>query len=201
MSEGQGAHLFFSTKTDISWSKIHRGNIQILKTLLRWVGEGDYADLIRPWAEMGVISGVHDSEPRTSDNGKLDAIAACWSDLTLSSDEKLVLDDTLESLQRVFKLVTAEKLEINPSILTLGWHALIPDAFGDLVEQRCPQALILVTVYCVLLKRVDDSWWIKGKAEDLLEAVRRELPEGQWDKWLEWSVDEVFGHNNCIEAG
>lgn len=62
-----------------------------------------------------------------------------------------------------------------------------------MVEERCPQALVPVAVYFILLKRLDDFWWIKGKAENLLAAVKHELHSlgGEWSRWLEWPVGEV----------
>jgi hypothetical protein len=60
-----------------------------------------------------------------------------------------------------------------------------------MVEERCPQALVIVAVYCVLLKRTGQVWWIKGKAEDLLRVVKSELVRQEWDEWLAWPVEEV----------
>jgi len=37
--------------------------------------------------------------------------------------------------------------------------------------RKCPQALVLVAVYCVLLKRIEEFWWIRGKAEKLVSGV------------------------------
>ena len=51
-----------------------------------------------------------------------------------------------------------------------------------MVEARVPEALVLLAVYCVALKRTgEDSdghgglWWIEGKGESLLRAVGREM--------------------------
>jgi len=68
-----------------------------------------------------------------------------------------------------------------------------------MVEERCPQALVLITVYCVLLKRIEEFWWIRGKAENLIDAVRRELPDLSWEKWLIWPIKEIEGHSKIDE--
>ena len=68
-----------------------------------------------------------------------------------------------------------------------------------MIEERNPQALVLVAVYCVLWKRSEKFWWIRGKAESLLAAVRRELPDSTWDKWLEWPANEIDGHGKTCE--
>tara|TARA_R110002060_G_scaffold1755_12_gene3300 strand:- start:828 stop:1025 length:198 start_codon:yes stop_codon:yes gene_type:complete len=63
-----------------------------------------------------------------------------------------------------------------------------------MVESRVPQALVLIAVYCVVLKRAEDLWWIRGKAGSLLGAVRYELGgDRRWERWLEWPTAEVNG--------
>lgn len=66
-----------------------------------------------------------------------------------------------------------------------------------MVESRIPQALVLLGAYCVLLKRMEGSWWVKGKAESLLHAVQEALPERAWDSWMVWPVREMEG--NMVE--
>jgi hypothetical protein len=51
-----------------------------------------------------------------------------------------------------------------------------------MVQERCPQALVIVAVYCILLKRNEELWWMRGKVENRLRAVRKELVSGQWDR-------------------
>jgi len=105
-----------------------------------------------------------------------------------------VLDQTLFLLRRVFVVTVADN-GIEPQAATLSWPIVIPDAYIEMVRQRNPQALVLLAHYCLLLKRVDDRWWIEGKAEELLGKIARVLvasEEGaEWERWIEWPVREV----------
>jgi hypothetical protein len=51
----------------------------------------------------------------------------------------------------------------------------MPPRFCKIVEERHSQALAIVALYCAFLKPVEELWWIKGKAENLLRAIKREL--------------------------
>lgn len=65
-----------------------------------------------------------------------------------------------------------------------------------MAEEKVPQALLLVAVYCVLLKRIEEFWWIRGKAEDLLGAVRECLDGTVWEGMMAWCVGEVEGRDD-----
>jgi hypothetical protein len=45
--------------------------------------------------------------------------------------------------------------ELSNCAATLPWRTLVPPKFCELVEQSCSQALVLVAVYCILLKLLD----------------------------------------------
>ncbi|KAL2061316.1 hypothetical protein VTL71DRAFT_7589 [Oculimacula yallundae] len=140
------------------------------------------------------------------------------SDIHLSDEDIQALDETLQTLHYIFRLPSISEprntetlfpspstsasniplpqpeFKISAGIATLSWTIFIPSHFCDMVEDRVPQALILVAVYCVVLKRAEDLWYIKGKAESLLHAVERELRlkgGGEWERWLEWPKLEV----------
>lgn len=126
-----------------------------------------------------------------SDKANIDSIAGCWIDSDLNAAQKEILEETLQTLRRVFSITTTMTIEIGEGAATMSWIILIPEAFCKMVEERMPQALVLVAVYCVLLNRLDGFWWIKGKAENLLETIRKDLPDG-WNKWLAWPTEEIL---------
>ncbi|PVH77635.1 hypothetical protein DL98DRAFT_573651 [Cadophora sp. DSE1049] len=163
----------------------------------------------------------HESIISPSDAESLEFIASCWADPSstidsdsselLSEEDIDALEETLQTLHYVFNLLALSNkpksapsssisetplppTQISASIAALSWTTLLPSRFCDMVEIRIPQAMILIAVYCVILKRAEDLWWIKGKAESLLGAVRHELGgDGRWEMWLEWPRREVYG--------
>lgn len=112
----------------------------------------------------------------------------------LPDTARSVLDHTLHMLRRVFVVVTTNEI-IEPQAATLSWPIIIPDAYIQMISNRVPQALILLAHYTVLLKRNDERWWIKSKAEELLQKIYLELqrlPDGhEWIQWIQWPLGEV----------
>ncbi|KAH7327275.1 hypothetical protein BKA65DRAFT_566658 [Rhexocercosporidium sp. MPI-PUGE-AT-0058] len=200
-----------SRNKSVPWYKIQRGGHHIVSKTYDWVSASAYHDIVGPWREINYdhIFRYPLSTPistiSSSDAHNLADITSCWSDAELSDEDIQALEETLQTLHYVFNLLSLASTssgiilptpptQISASIAALSWTTLLPSRFCDMVEDRIPQALILVAVYCVVLKRAEDLWWIKGKAESLLAAVGQELGgDGLWNKWLEWPRAEVEG--------
>jgi len=69
-----------------------------------------------------------------------------------------------------------------------------------MLEQKIPEALLLVLYYCVALKRLEHLWWVRGKAENLLNTVNAELGMG-WERWARWPMEQVLGSQAGIGSG
>jgi hypothetical protein len=92
---------------------------------------------------------------------------------------KETLEMALRALRRVFSLSNYSP-EISRHAATVSWMHLIREEFVELIEAKVPEALLLVACYCVLLKRLQNMWWLEGKAESLLASVRAALGDG-WE--------------------
>lgn len=124
----------------------------------------------------------------------LTPLALAWKSSSLCEADKSVLDETLHNLKRIFSLTSPlVQIDIGPSAATLSWIITIPERFCEMVELRVPQALVLIAVYCILLKRSERVWWISGKAESLFSMVKEQLPGSQWKPWLDWPGSVVEG--------
>lgn len=207
----KGANLFFVSKSidgntleeRVPWYKLQRGGNEVLWSAFQWVDKGYFAEVIRPWRTVAVPLMIHGPVAKSSlfspipEDPHLDAIAESWTvppcNSQLRYNDILALNETLHTLRYVFALTSRPNLEICPGIVTLSWTTLIPKRFCEMVEERIPQALLLVAVYCVLLKRIEQFWWIMGKAEDLLNAVKVTLGGTVWKAAMAWCIGEVEG--------
>ncbi|KAL2071789.1 hypothetical protein VTL71DRAFT_13024 [Oculimacula yallundae] len=203
--DGQGADLFFSTAdTEVPWYKIHRGGVEVLQQAFQWAEEGALCDMIRPLMVLKldfvpIPEASHLSQLR-DDIVKLSTIAECWISMPISDQH--TLSEALQTLRHIFTLMPqfstqAEKpLEprVSSWIATLSWTTLFPRKFCQMIDERLPQALVVVAIYCILLKRIDrkELWWIKGKAESLFGAIEKDLKGERWDVWLQWPREEIY---------
>lgn len=64
-------------------------------------------------------------------------------------------------------------------LVILAWPARQPDRFISLLNQRQPEALIILAHYCVLLQHSmdDGTWFLIGCARRVLDAIKTAIPE------------------------
>lgn len=195
-----GSNLFFSsTETgrtgsgaSIAWYKLQRGAGALMKVTWDWAREGLLGGTIKYWTsiEAGNKPPLEPEEERN-----LNALASCWMLSDMLDEDKADLERTLQMLRLVFGMVSRINVQTDRKMgkfrVIFAWTVLIPDGFCAMFERRVPQTLVLIAVYCVLLKRLDEFWWMAGKAEELFDAVWRELPDRSWDKLLEWPAEQI----------
>lgn len=159
-------------------------------------------DMIHPLLVLGAFSVPSPDSiwELGDDDAKLITLASCWNNSEMSMEDQSILDCALQALRHVFSLFSLacrsdELLNVSFSscIATFSWTTLVPQEFLNMVEERVPPALVVVCVYCILLKRTGDLWWVKGKAESLFEAIEEDLKDEMWVEWMEWPRKEICG--------
>jgi hypothetical protein len=84
--------------------------------------------------------------------------------------------------------------------MTIAWATICPDIYMSLVNQRRPEALILLAHYCLLLSKIDNVWWLRGISRHLLRSVCRMIGKvedggegrgGKWESWISWPLQEL----------
>jgi hypothetical protein len=68
------------------------------------------------------------------------------------------------------------------------WAGRISQEFVELIYERDPRALVILAHYCVMLKRNDHVWYLKGLGTRLLENIRQVLTK-EWLPWIQWPLD------------
>ena len=175
----------------MQWMKVHRGSHTVIDAALPWIETGPLSSLLRPW------KGLSASDPTPLpliEKTHLDALAEMWNTRSAYQPpvpiaQKEILETTLQALRRVFS-ISNTSAEISRPAATMAWMMLIPVEFVQMTEERVPEALLILAHYCVLLKRMEYLWWVKGRAHNLLQTIRNSLGD-EWERWLQWPIDEV----------
>jgi len=68
------------------------------------------------------------------------------------------------------------------------WAGLISQDFVELIYERDPRALVILAHYCVLLKRNDRVWYIRGLGPGMLRNIWQVLGE-EWRCWIQWPME------------
>ena len=64
------------------------------------------------------------------------------------------------------------------------WPAMLPEGFLDKLEQRNPEAVVLLLYWCAILRGAQSTWFLDGLAERAAQAYVADLD----DYWLAFSV-------------
>lgn len=71
-----------------------------------------------------------------------------------------------------------------------AWPILVEVEFTDLLEQRRPEALVMLAHFAVLLHWYKEVWLFGEGGRRVVECVSGYLG-GAWGDWLEWAKVEV----------
>ena len=69
------------------------------------------------------------------------------------------------------------------------WPGSITQDFLELIYEKYPRALVILAYYCVLLKRNNHLWYLKGLGTGLLGSIWEELGE-EWRPWIQWAMGQ-----------
>ncbi|CAG8984282.1 hypothetical protein HYALB_00010707 [Hymenoscyphus albidus] len=143
--------------------------------------------------------------------GPVRYLAVAWDfpiDISAYSDQPLIdyfvsvpHDDWDEQKQKQYRIASLELANAFCCMQAMGenattwdiiriWLMRIPVPFTDLLKIYDPGALILLAHYCIILSRVESSWYLKGRASRLLFMITRRLDE-KWHRYIRWPLEEI----------
>jgi len=112
------------------------------------------------------------------------------ADLSASSIQ--TCHNSLTNLQMYFD---SDNMLEDPSASThqiFAWLITTSEGYSDLLDQRRPEALVLLAYYSVLLHRRHKSWIIGDAGSRLLVYIQQHLGS-RWSQWLAWPKSAIFG--------
>ncbi|KKP07845.1 Upc2 protein [Trichoderma harzianum] len=115
----------------------------------------------------------------------------------LEEYDKDVCLEAIEILQWIFELH-----RISPATRThfiVAWSILIPARFGEMIRQRIPEALIILSFYAVLLHRLRHFWIFGPSGRFLIESISTYLGT-PWARWLVWPEEQLKIIRKSIEG-
>ncbi|KAH9217055.1 hypothetical protein DL95DRAFT_295802 [Leptodontidium sp. 2 PMI_412] len=186
--------LFFSASSDdedydqIKWIKLQRGTKALISTAWPTLVNGPLAAMFVPWKDLD----PNRADPLPEDEERrFQELAESWSVAsTVSEERRKILDGALRDTRRVFSMLTLFP-ELSKITIIMAWLTQISDEYLELLEHKFPQAILIVMYYCIVLQRLESAWWMKGKAENLMQTMIDVLGSG-WERWTRWPIEKVF---------
>lgn len=200
--------FFFPTRwsgdweAPIRWIRLDHGSRTIIAATWSDITAGPLANLFNPWGEIGLGQGWlepgKDDNVSSEDKKALNNLARAWDNEKNSEYKKTTLSETLAILKRTFNMLTTETPRISDLSIVMAWFSHLSEDFFKLVEDKTPEALLLIAYYCVTLKRLPSLWWNDGRAENFLETILEELGD-EWEEYTRWPIEHILGHRKRKE--
>ena len=88
--------------------------------------------------------------------------------------------------------------------LLIGFAAIVPPRFVELLQEMQPQALVILAHYFSLVKAADNVWWMHGAPEREVYGIQSILPQA-WQWAMTWPLEKMdfftTNPNYILETG
>ena len=111
-----------------------------------------------------------------------------------------VVRDALQTLRHLVALNSVSDSQVRTKGLCTAWMAQVPGEFFDAVREKKPEALVVLSHFCVVLEEVnsDEVWYMKGWSRALFDECVKGLGE-EWAEYITWPLS-VFTALTNVEA-
>lgn len=177
-------HFIFSSSlgTASEFILLLRGSFSIHDYALEWLSNGPLSFCLEK---------PLDENPDFSLNPD-DSYLARLLSLLLTDDcgDNNVCCGALNSLRRLFAMAATPGQTISTKTLAYSWPVQVPQRYTILVDERKPEALLVLAHYCVMLKMIDSFWFMEGCAIRVLRQCQDNL-DTKWHRHIEWPLSAV----------
>ncbi len=171
----------------IKWINLQRGSMELLKSTWPILSNGPLALMF----ELGKEDPNRESVLPETDERRFKELTETWEPPeSVSDNERVYLKEALQQTRKVFSTLTSFP-ERSKIVVIMTWFSQLSDGFLGMLERKVPQALLIVMTFCVALPRLESVWWMKGKAENLLQTMLDALGPG-WERWTSWPIEKIL---------
>jgi hypothetical protein len=166
------------------WFHMIRGCNSVLQTQWDTVSHSFLAPLLK----KGMVHETAASHNIPDCNRVTDLLRLCATGSLTHEDQEtanayaLAIHELLNAYTQV-SILMDRKQDFVPVIFV--WPVSIPQRYLDMLRDRQPEAMIILAYYAVLLRRVDNQWFMHGWARYLVTLIHAALDE-EWHEWLTW---------------
>lgn len=180
----QGDFLLFGDEGLSEWLIIFRGVKAILDTHIDLLMHGELAPLFR-------ISQHHLALQATSDE-HLQNLRELINTTAIEDPDLPVYTKALNDLGLSFPATTVPGVRaiVSSPQIVFVWLYRLQDDYVQLLYQRKPIPLVILSYFCVLLHDLGSYWWAKNWAEHLISEIHFSLTE-EYRMWMRWPMEEI----------
>jgi hypothetical protein len=141
--------------------------------------QGPYAPLLLA-GTPAPVSYAHD--PADSHLVEIQQLISSCDD----AQESIACQIALDGLRRI---LLPCKTTVGFKAAFLIWPSVVPTDYIRLLHLKHPIALIILAHYCVVIKKIEMVWYLRGLGQNLLSSIH-EVLEPKWRPWLERPMEQ-----------
>ncbi|KUJ10546.1 C6 zinc finger protein [Mollisia scopiformis] len=179
-----GDFLLFGDQGIAEWLIIFRGMKSILESNFDLLRHGELAPMFHISIHQIFLQPVNDEH--------LQSLRELITSTATDDPDLPLYLRTVDDLGRSFPASTSPGTRVtqpSPQVVFV-WLYRLPDEFVELLYQRRPIPLVILSHFCVLLNDLASSWWAKGWAEHLISEIYSSLGE-EYRMWMRWPMEEI----------
>jgi hypothetical protein len=162
-----------------------RGGCSMLYSVKHLINTGPLKWLIPPEEEIDNYAYYEDSRLTS-----LSSLLSLEPDIAWQGDASVVYLDALSELRVSFVKAYIRGTSFNIWDVVKIWPSRVSDSFVVLLSNEHPGALVLLAYYCILLKRLESYWYMRGYSARLLTQIYTRLGP-KWHIWIAWPLQDV----------
>ncbi|RFU31376.1 hypothetical protein B7463_g4964, partial [Scytalidium lignicola] len=179
------SNLVFSDELGVvsEWVTLVRGSFSVNEFAMKWLSNGPFSSSL----EKPVVLDVD-----LSQNPEDFRFAPLASVLEMHEGEDVEhCHEALLILRKLLTMAVAVDPPVTLMTIVYTWPYKISQRYIELVSKRIPEALLVLAHYCLLMKKIEDFWYMKGCAARILHQCQRDLSP-EWWSLLDWPVSAIF---------
>ncbi len=162
------------------WFKLSRGVLLIASQM----SEAQIIQALNPPTIL--FHGTTESGKGEDASGDFATLAELIESAGLDQTASTALLGAFESLHSLYSTYTSVHESSTKRVLVLmKWPSLVSLEFVQLMTQRCPQALVILAHYAILLHNTRYFWPVGDSGKFIVESITQYLGLS-WGRWLVW---------------
>lgn len=108
-----------------------------------------------------------------------------------SAERMVIYESTIEELRKTFSVINKAASAGDLQVTDISiWVFNTSDEYLALLRDKDNVALVIMSYFCVLLKKLEAHWWMAGRATHILGSIYR-LVDAEYRLLMWWPMEEL----------
>lgn len=163
---------------------------------VRVVAISDFWEYLRTVSELEPLFNVPSPSPPYAAPEAVKALYELTASSSISEKAKEAYNQAIDRLEWLYDVSDSLHVVHTSVRWIVGWPAQLTSEYLELLDERRPEALIILAHYGAVLVAYRNSWMVGSRGSRLINAIDAYLGT-YWEKWMRYPNDRV---RNAEEA-